>query len=134
MAVTYQKVPVTLDPHTVIPADALPSAGLDDADADLVAQLSADYAADTAITIDVSSAAPFVLDVVLSAATAPDEPWRIDWDFGDGQMELGADDAVQHHTYPSPGAYEISAVVMQWGEASFSLSTGAAFDDDGLLV
>jgi hypothetical protein len=134
MAVTYQKVPVTLDPHTVIPADALPSAGLDDADADLVVQLSADYTVDTAITVDVSSSAPFVVDVVLTAATAPDEPWRIDWDFGDGGLEPGADDAVQHHTYLSPGAYEITAVVMQWGQASFSLSTGVAFDDTGTLV
>jgi hypothetical protein len=134
MAVTYQQVPITLDPHTPIPADALPSAGLDDADADLVVQLSADYTAETAITIDVSSAAPFVADVTLTAATAPDEPWRIDWDFGDGKMELGADDSDQHHTYPGPGAYEIGAVVMQRGEASFSLSTGVAFDDAGLLV
>jgi hypothetical protein len=69
MAVTYQQVPITLDPHTPIPADALPSAGLDDADADLVVQLSADYTAETAITIDVSSAAPFVADVTLTAAT-----------------------------------------------------------------
>jgi hypothetical protein len=134
MAVTYQQVPVTLDPYSPIPADALPSAGLDDEAADLVAQLSADYTAESAISIDVSSSGPFVADVTLTAATAPDEPWRIDWDFGDGKLELGADDADQHHTYPGPGAYEIGAVVRQRGQASFALATGVAFDDAGALI
>lgn len=134
MAVTYQKVPVTLEPFTPIPDDALPSAGLDEADAAVVAQASADYTAETAVTVEVSSSGPFVVDVVCTPATPPDEPFRVDWDFGDGTVEEGADDGDQHHTYAGPGTYDIEAVVMRRGESSFSLRTRASYDDTGALL
>jgi len=127
MPVTYQKVPVTLDPHTVIPAEALPSAGLDDEDAQVVADVSADYTAESAVGVDVTVAGLHV-DVLLSPTTEFEEGFRVDWDFGDG-LELGADDLDQHHDYWQPGHYTITAVVSQPSEASFALNTPVVVGD-----
>jgi PKD domain-containing protein len=125
MAVTYQKVPVTLTPQSPIPDEALPSAGLDDEDAEIVAQASADYTADSAVGIE-ATVTGFDVDVLLSPATEFEEGYRVDWDFGDGRLETGADDLDQHYTYARPGVYTIQAVVSQPGEASFAVSTYAA--------
>jgi hypothetical protein len=128
MAVTYQKVPVTLDPHSPIPADAMPSAGLDDEDAELVAQVSADYTAETAVGVEVAVSG-FHVDVVLSPATEFEDGYVVDWDFGDGRPELGADDLDQHHDYARPGRYTIEAVVSQPGEASVALTAPVVIDE-----
>jgi PKD repeat protein len=124
---TYQKVPVTLDPHTVIPADALPSAGLDEEGAAVVQEASEVFASETAVGVDVTVAGREAT-VTLSPPEDFEEGFAVDWDFGNGRHETGPD-LVQTCTYQAAGRYAVTAVVSQPSEPSFAVDTPVVIED-----
>jgi hypothetical protein len=132
---TYHDAPFTVEPWQEIPADAPLSAAMQQQDLDALAAASAAYAPDDTVDVQVASSAPWQADVTLSPATPFITGYRVQWNFGDGQPELDADDLDQHHTYDSiAGAYRITAYVQQPERATFALDTGVAFDDAGVLT
>lgn len=132
---SYHEAPFTLEPQQTIPPDAPLSAAMEQPDLDELSALSEEYAPDDTVEMQIASAAPWSVDVTLVPATAFYDDFRVQWNFGDGQPELDADDLDQHHDYPPvPGVYRIVAYVQQPGEATFALDTGVVFDDAGTIV
>lgn len=128
MAVTYQKVPVTLDPQNPIPEGAMPSAGLDDEDAAIVADVSGTFAAETAVDLSVAVVGRDA-QFAITPATEFEDGFTVDWDFGNGRREL-ADDLEQNVSYAADGFYDVTAVVAQPHQPSFALHIGVAIGLD----
>lgn len=123
----------TLRPETTIPDDAAPAAGWDEAEAAQLAAVSAEYGVDDKIDVAVAEVGVLEVEVTLSgpgtkghdADPNADIPGlAIDWTWGDGGGETGAD-LIQHHQYQQPGSYPISAIVNVPGRPSFALYTQA---------
>lgn len=131
----YHDAPFTLSPYQDVPPAAPLSSGMTEADAEQVAAASAEYAPDDTVAVDVSSAAPFEVDVTLTPATPFEDGYRVQWDFGQGGYELNADDLDQHYAYePVAGAHQITAYVQQPGVTTFALGASVTFDDAGAIV
>lgn len=124
----YHDAPFTLEAETVIPEDALPAVGVDAyGHADAVQAASAEYGAEDKVTFE-ATVTGRTIDVTVNPATDFEEGFTIDYDFGDHEYELGADDLDQHHTYQSPGDYVATAVVRQPGRPTLQFSAPVSIE------
>ena len=113
----YHDHAFTLTDVAIVDA-APPSAGITEADADLIAAESVEYATNIGgpNKLDATAAVLVVTATLTLVGGLPTNAY-VRWDFGLGRVEKSPD-LVQNWTYPRAGVYQIRATVFQVGKTS----------------